>query len=100
MRLFAFCWLFIAGVSGYDTYRSLMDVESLLLYEMNPMASWVVSELGVPAFAGLKVVGTSLALGLLGWLRGWCRRWSELCMCALFGVQVGVLSSYCFLLWG
>ena len=35
MRLFAFCWLFIAGVSGYDTYRSLMDVESLLLYEMN-----------------------------------------------------------------
>jgi len=21
-------------------------------------------------------------------------------MCALFGVQVGVLSSYCFLLWG
>ncbi len=100
MRLFAVGWLFIAAVSGYDTYRSLSDVESLRLYEMNPLARWLVFEYGVPAFAGVKVVGTSLALGLLGWLRGWCRRWSEMCMCALFGVQVGVLSSYCFFVWG
>jgi hypothetical protein len=99
MKLFCAMWCFVALVSGYDTYRSLADVEGFLLFEMNPMARWVVFEFGVPAFAGIKVVGTALSLGVVGWLWGWCRRWSEMCMCALCGVQLGVLLTYCRVLW-
>ncbi len=99
MRLFVLMWCFVALVSGYDTYRSLDDVESLRLFEMNPLARFVVFEYGAPAFAGIKVIGTSLSLGITGLLWNWCRRWSEMGMCALVGVQVGVLSSYCTVLW-
>lgn len=56
-------WLFIAGVSAFDTY--LLVRWAPVLVEENPVGVALIDIGGVPLLAGTKLFGTATALGIL-----------------------------------
>jgi hypothetical protein len=62
--LFASAWVFVFAAAAYDAHFAWKYREVLQNWELNPLARWAGSELGLPVLFGLKFAGLAYALGL------------------------------------
>ena len=93
--LWELLWFWIAVVGAYDLYRSVLDQETLMTFELNPIVRFIVGLSGgdISLFAGLKTFGTTVTLASLLRLRAYKHIWFILW--SLAAVQFLVLFSYC-----
>jgi hypothetical protein len=98
---FAAAWLFIAMTSGYDAYRCVVDQDELVNVELNPIAKalLVVRDSQVDLLIACKVVGTSLALGILCFLYYRNYRYTNVIILVLVVAQALLLLNYCPWIW-
>lgn len=61
--LFAVAWVFVAAVSAYDTYLTVLFASSI--DEQNPLALYLIRAGGGPFLIAVKFFGTSVALAAL-----------------------------------
>ncbi len=62
--IFCILWLFIAAVSSYDLFLLIKFRD--VIHEQNPLGAWLIKYYNdVSLFAGLKMFGTTIALGIL-----------------------------------
>jgi len=98
---FTAAWLFIAMTSGYDAYRCVVDQEELIDVEINPIAKalLVVRDSQVDLLIACKVVGTSIALGILCFLYYRNYRYVDVIISVLVVAQALLLLNYCPWVW-
>jgi hypothetical protein len=60
---FAAAWLFVAAVSAYDTYLTVLYAKDMV--EQNPFGCYLIRAGGVPLLIAVKFFGTSVALAAL-----------------------------------
>tara|TARA_R100000656_G_scaffold71761_1_gene53708 strand:- start:264 stop:590 length:327 start_codon:yes stop_codon:yes gene_type:complete len=73
---FATMWLAIGLISSVDLYWAIKNQHLMLEMEENPIGQWLLSkdDGDVALFMGVKMAGTTLALGLLVFLYHYKRR--------------------------
>jgi hypothetical protein len=62
-------WTFISYVAIDDSHFAWQHRDELASWEVNPLARWMASELGVEALLGFKVVGLAFAFALAAYCR-------------------------------
>ena len=98
---FTAAWLFIALTSGYDAYRCVVDQEELIDVELNPIAKalLVARDSQVDLLVACKVVGTSIALGILCFLYYRNYRHTNVIILVIVVAQALLLLNYCPWTW-
>ena len=88
-------WFWIAVIGAYDLYRCVLDQQTFMTFEINPLVRIIVNWSGgdISLFAGLKTLGTPVTLASLIRLRKFKYVWFILY--SLAAVQLVVLISYC-----
>lgn len=61
---FVLCWLFVLLVALYDSYFAWKYRAVFHLWEMNPLARWMVGTWGLNALLSLKMALLVFALGV------------------------------------
>ena len=91
---YAQLWLFIGFASAVDIYVSIQTQEYLYELEVNPVGRWLIEldDGDIALFMGVKMAGTTLALGFLVWLYNLKPSWA---WPSIFGVAIMQL----FVLW-
>jgi hypothetical protein len=62
-------WAFVFCVAIDDSYFAWQHREELPTWEVNPLARWMASELGVEALLGFKAAGLAFAFAMAAYCR-------------------------------
>lgn len=96
--IFAINWLIIGIISAIDCYWSIRLQESLYENEQNPLGRWLI-ELGggdIALFMMCKIIGTTIALGILILLFMHKRTWAHIsCFCVCIFQIILLIYLYC-----
>jgi len=58
--------VFLTGlISVYDTVMSVLFMSTLSQNEQNPIASWIINQIGVSGLVQVKAIGTILATAIM-----------------------------------
>ena len=86
--MFCAMWVLTGFVSAYDVGLSVLNGSILYEIEQNPMAKYIIGEMGVPFFVAFKMLGTIVALGIVVLLFHNHRKMSWVVNSALFLTQM------------
>lgn len=93
LGLFSALWLLIGMVSAYDTYLTVRYQETLMVYECNPVAIWLLEydKWNPATLVALKFLGSMIVLGVLTLSYWWRPRWATLMTLSIALVQLSLL---------
>lgn len=58
-------WLFIGAVSGFDVAFAMVHRETILLWEANPLARWVIMHWGFAVAVAFRLASVFFAAGVV-----------------------------------
>ncbi len=61
---FTFTWAFILLAAAYDGYFAWQNRADFEIWELNPLACWVVRNFRIEVLGGLKAIGILFATGV------------------------------------
>lgn len=91
--IFAINWLIIGIISAIDCYWSIRLQECLYEHEKNPLGRWLIELDGgsIALFMMCKIIGTTVALGVLFFLFLYKRTWAHIICFSICILQVMLL---------
>jgi hypothetical protein len=92
---FSVTWSFILAVAAYDSHFAWRYRTELQDWELNPVASWSASVVGLPAVLGFKIATITLAMALAAYCRYRHHRLA-MPMTVIIGAAYLLLSVYYF----